>query len=104
MISQFEQDFFHLESGRKGLNENSSTNGVVGHADVGLGEQEDIVPETCFEVVFHLREIEIWTSATLNELLGIVIKVKCEIEDGTRNWCIVYGKARFVEVPSTWTR
>lgn len=44
MIPELEQNLLHLESSWEGLDEDSRTDGVVRNADVGLREDEDIIP------------------------------------------------------------
>lgn len=59
MLSQLEQDFLHMKSGGKGLDQDGGADGTVCHVDVGLAEEEDVVPETSFEVVLHLGEVKV---------------------------------------------
>lgn len=75
VVPQFEKNLLHTERSGERLDENGCTDSVMGDADVRLRKQEDIVPEARFEIVLHLRQIEIGTGATGNEFLGIVIKV-----------------------------
>lgn len=104
VISQLEEDFFHLERSRKSFDENSSTDCVMGHANVRLREEEDVVPETRLEVVLHLGQVKVWTSPRLDEFLCIVIEVESKIKDGARDGRIVDSDTRFVEMPAARTR
>ena len=72
-------------------------------ADIGLGEGEDIVPQTSLKIVFHLGQIEVRTRAPLDKFLGIMIEKERKVEDGTGHGLIVDGDARFVQVPTTRT-
>ena len=103
VVSQFKKNLLHLESGREGFNKNCPANCVMGHADIRLRKDEDVVPETSFEIMFHFREIEIWARATLDELMGIVIEVKSKVKERARYGRVVDSDARFVEMPSSWT-
>jgi len=80
VVAELEQDLLHLKGGRQGLDEDGGTDGVVRHADVGLGEQEDVIPETSFEVMFHLGKIEVRAEATVHQLLGVVVKIEGKVE------------------------
>ena len=80
MIPQLEKNFFHLESGGKGFDQDGSANSVVGDSDVRLGEEEYVIPETSFKIVLQLGQVKIGTGTTFDELFGIVIKVKSKVE------------------------
>jgi hypothetical protein len=80
MVSQLEKYLFHLESGRKSFNQNSSPDSIVRQADVRLSEKENVVPQTGLEIVLHLWKVKVRAKAPLNEFLGIVIEVKAKIE------------------------
>ena len=103
MVPQLEKDFLHLESSREGLDKNGSADRVMRHADIGLGKDKNIVPETRFKIVFHFREVEVWPRPALDELMCIVIEVEGKVEDGSRDGGIVDCHAGFVEVPSSRT-
>jgi hypothetical protein len=103
VVPQLEKDFLHLERSREGLNENGSADRVMRHANIRLGKDKDIVPETSFKIVLHFREVEIWPRPALDELMCIVIKVEGKVENGSRDGDIVDRHAGFVEVPSSRT-
>jgi len=73
----------------------------MGHADVGLGEHEDVVPETRFEIVFHFGKVEIRSETALHELMSVVIKVHGKVEQRPGDGLVVDGNAGLVEMPST---
>lgn len=104
MVAQLEQDLLHLERGGEGLDEDCGADSVVRDADVGLGEEEDVVPEPGLEVVLHFGKVEIGAGATLDELVGVVVEVESKIEEGTGDGGVVDGHTRLVEMPSTGTR
>lgn len=80
MIPQFKEDLFHLECSRESFDQNGSPDSVVGDAKIGLRKEEDVVPETGLEVVFHLWKVKVGTGAALDELACIVVKIEREIE------------------------
>ena len=101
VIPQLKQNFFHLESGRESFNQDGGSNRVVWYANVRLREEENVIPEASFEIVFHFGEVEIGTRTSLDKFLGIMIKVKREIENGAGNRSVVDGDARFIQVPAS---
>ena len=103
MISQFKENLFHVESSRESLNKNCPANCVVSHADIGLGKHEYVIPETSFKIVLHFWKIKVWSKATLDKLMSIVVKVKSKVEEGARDGRVVHGDTRFVEVPTSRT-
>lgn len=81
VVSQFEEDLFHLEGSGESLNQDSSPDGSKGHADISLRKIEDIIPKAGFAVVFHLGEVEVGSRATSDKFLGIVEEVESEVEE-----------------------
>jgi hypothetical protein len=75
VIPQFIDDLIHLEGGGDGFNQYGSSDGAAGHANVILGQVEDVIPQPGLEMGFHLWEIEIRASPSLDKLKGIVEKV-----------------------------
>lgn len=72
-------------------------------SEVSLREKEDIVPKTSFEVMFHLRQVEVWAMSAFDELMGVMEKVDGKIKYRSRDWSIVDGQPGFVQVPSPWS-
>ena len=103
MVPQLEKDFLHLERSREGLNEDGSADRVMRDANIGLGKNKNIVPETRFKIVFHFREVKVWPRPALDELMCIVIEVEGKVEDRSRDGGIVDRHAGFIEVPSSRT-
>ena len=103
MVPQLEENFLHLERSREGLNKDGTTDGASRKTDVGLGEVEDIVPETSLAVVLHFGEIEVRTESTSDLLFCVMEEEQAEIEDRAGDGDIVDGYARFVKVPPTRT-
>jgi len=81
MVPQFKENLFHLEGSGQSLNKNCGADGVVGHADIGLREHKDVIPETSFEVVLHLGKIEVGTESAFDEFLGVMEEVEREVEE-----------------------
>lgn len=80
MVSQLEKYLFHLESSRESFDQNSSPDGIVRHADVGLGEKENVVPQTGLEIVLHFWKVKVRAKAPLDQFLGVVIEIQAKIE------------------------
>jgi hypothetical protein len=100
MVPEFEENLFHLECSGKRLDQDSRPDGVVGNTDIRLGEEENVVPETRLEVMFHLWEVEVWTRTTPDELMSVMVEVKSKVEKRGRDRNIVNGHAGLVEVPT----
>ena len=94
---------FHLESRRNSLNETCTSDRSTLHADVILGKVEDVVPQPGFEVALHLGQVVVWASATLDELLGIVVEVDAKVEQTAGDGLTVNGKVLLLQVPATGT-
>lgn len=83
MLLELKEDLVHLEGSGDGLDEDGAADGASGHAQRILTELEDVVPETSFEVVLHLGQVEVRAKASLDELFSVVEEVKTEIEQAT---------------------
>ena len=81
MFPELEEDFFHLERGGDGLNQDCGADGTVRHADIRLREIEDVVPETRLFVVLHLGKVEVGAISTRHKLFRVVEEVQREVED-----------------------
>ena len=92
-----------MECGREGFDKNSSAYGIMRHANVRLGEEENVVPKTRLEVMFHLWKIEVGSPSSLNEFFGVVIEIEGEIENGGGHWRVINRNTRFVEMPTPRT-
>lgn len=93
----------HLERSGDGLNQDGTTDGATGHANVVLGEVEDIIPETSLKMRLHLGEIEVRAVATGNELLGIVVEVETEVKETTGDGLAINLEVLLIEVPAAST-
>ena len=103
MLSEFEENLFHLESGREGFNKHGTADGTRRDADIRLREVEYIIPETGFKVMLHLWKIEIRARASSNQFLGIVEKVKSKVEDGCGDRSIIDSQTGLIQMPTTRT-
>lgn len=55
VIPEFVDDFVHLESCCDGLDQDCASDGAPAHANVVLGQIEDVVPQSGFQMRLHLR-------------------------------------------------
>ena len=101
MIPQFKEDLLHLERSRECLDQHRRTDGIVWNADVGLREQEDVIPEASLKVVLHFRKIEVWTVSTSNQFFRIMEEIQSEVEERGGYGFAVYRDTSFIQVPST---
>ena len=103
MLFELKDNFVHLESSNDSLDQDCTTNGSSRHANVILTELEDIIPETSFEIVFHLGEIEVRTLTILDELLGIVEEIETKVEERARHRLAINLNVWLVEMPASWS-
>lgn len=103
VLPQFEQNFFHVECCRQSFDQNRSANSTMSHANVGLAEVEDIIPQTSLEIMFYLGKVEIRPRTTLDKLIRIVEEVKCKVKDTSRHRSVINCNSRLVQVPSSGT-
>lgn len=100
MRSQLKQDLLHLKGSWERLDQNSAPNGAKRHANVRLREGEDIIPETGFAVVLHLRKVEIRSRSALDEFLGVVIEIHRKVKHRCGDRSIVDRNAGFIKMPA----
>jgi hypothetical protein len=103
VVTQFIDNLIHLKSSSDGLNQNSSTDGPPGHANVVLSEVEDVIPESGLEVGLHLGEVEVRTVAASNQLLGVVEEVETKIEQAAGDRLALNSEVLLVKVPASST-
>jgi hypothetical protein len=101
VVPELKEDFFHVKGGGEGLDEDGGTDGVVSHVNVRLGEEEDIVPETGLEIVFHFGEVKVGAGAALDEFMGIVEKVEGKVKEGARDGTVIDGDAGLIKMPAS---
>ncbi len=101
MVLQLIQNLLHLESRWKCLNEHSCTDTSLLDTELASRKAERVVPKSRFEVVFHLREVEVRARTPVDELAGVVEEVETEVEKGAGHGCTVDDKAGFVKVPAS---
>jgi len=80
MVPELKQYLFHVERGRKSLNEHRRANGVVRHPNVGLREDKDVVPKTRLHVVFHFWKVEVRPISSFDKLMRIMEEIERKIE------------------------
>lgn len=103
VVAELVDDLVHLKGSEDGLDEDSSSDGSSGHANVVLSKVEGVVPETSLEVALHLGEVEVRSESLLLGLEGIVEEVETEIEERTGDGLAINSDVLLLEVPSTGT-
>jgi hypothetical protein len=103
VISQFKENFFHLESGGESFNEDSSTDGIVRDADERLRKEKHVVPKTRFKIMFHLWKVKVGTGSLFDEFFRIVVEVECKVKEGTRHRRVIDCNTGLVKVPTAGT-
>ena len=65
-----------------------------------LGQIEHLVPEPRLEMALQLRQVEIGTAATFQQLPRIVKKVEPEVEEAGRHRLAVHQNVLLVQMPA----
>ncbi len=103
MLAQFIQDFIHLECGDDRFNQHSGLDRSLRQTEFILGHHEDIVPQTCFEVRFHFRQVEVRTCATRQLLFRVMDHEQRKVENTARNTLAINQHMFFIQMPAAWT-
>ena len=104
VILQFPEEFIHLESGDDRLDQAGGLDGSPGQAQGFLGNDKNLVPQSCFEVRLHLRQVEVRPAAARQQFLRVVEEVEREIEDAAGHRLAVDGDVLLVEMPAARPR
>ena len=100
VVAQLVDDLVHLKGGEDGLDQDGAADGAAGHADVVLGEVEDVVPQAGLEVGLHLGEVEVRAEAAALGLKRVVEEVETKVEQGAGHGLAVDGDVLLLEVPA----
>src|SRR3546814_3400554 len=65
-----------------------------------LFRSEDVVPQPRLEMALELGQVEIWTAAAIDELLGVVEEVQAEVHQRGRHGLAVEQDVLLVEMPA----
>src|SRR5262249_61770054 len=71
-------------------------------AELVLGQQEGVVPETGLEVALDLRQVEVRAAPAVEKLPAVVEEVQREVEDARRHRLAVDEHVLLEEVPAAW--
>ncbi len=63
MFAQFVKNLVHFERGQDGFDQHGGANRPARNAQLVLGKIENVVPQTGFEVILQLRQIEVRAGA-----------------------------------------
>ena len=83
MLLQFKQDLLHLKSRWQRFDQYCSPDAPLSNPQLARGEAENVIPESRFEVMLHLGQIEVWTTSAFEKFSGIVEEVQAEIEQAS---------------------
>jgi hypothetical protein len=65
VVAQLVKDLIHLEGGQDGLDQDGASDRSGGDAQLLLGEDEYLVPQSGFEVILQLRQVEVRPAAAI---------------------------------------
>ncbi len=80
VIFKLVDDFIYFECGQNGFDQNRGLDGSGGNADHFLGSNEDIIPQSGFQMAFNFRQVKIGSGPFGQQGLGIMVKIKSEIK------------------------
>jgi hypothetical protein len=103
VVAQLVYDLVHLKGGQDGLDQHGAADGAALHADVVLGQIEDVVPQAGLEVRLHLGQVEVGPCAALDQLGGVVKEVEAKVEQAAGNGFAVNGEVLLVQMPTAST-
>ena len=103
MLSKLVENLVHLKRRKNRFDQHRRPNRPLRNADFILREDKDIVPQPCFEMALHFRQIEIGSGPSLDELLRIVEKVQQKIENPARHRFPIHQYMFLQQVPAART-
>src|ERR1039457_7171129 len=101
MVAQFVEDLVHFKRRQNGFDQDGGANRSARNAEFILSKTEHVVPQPRLQMTFHLREVEIRTSALAQQGLGIVKKEQAKIKQRGRDRLAIDQKVLFVQVPAS---
>ena len=100
MLAQLVQNLFHLEGGEDGFDQHGRLDGSLGNAEFVLRHAENVVPQPCFQMAFHLRQVVERASAPGDLLLGVVEEHQAEVENAAGHALTVNQHVLLVQMPT----
>ena len=85
MTLELVEDLVHFECGEDVLDEDCAFHAVRREPEDLLRHVENVVPETCLQMVLQLRKVVVWSRALLSKILVVVVEVEPKVEEGCRN-------------------
>src|SRR5208282_6789526 len=80
MVAQFVKNLVHLERRQNGFDQHGGANRSSRNAKFVLGKTEHVIPQTGFQVILQLRQIEVRTSSFVQQGPGVVKKEQTKIK------------------------
>mmetsp|Transcript_34337 Transcript_34337/g.79416 ORF Transcript_34337/g.79416 Transcript_34337/m.79416 type:complete len:267 (+) Transcript_34337:1066-1866(+) len=99
MIFYFIEDLLHFEGCRDSLEQDGGPYCSLGKSEIFFGGDEDIVPQSGFQVSFNLGKIKIRSRSFLQKLVHVVIKIQSKIKQGTGSYAAVHSDMTFLQMP-----
>ena len=100
MLAQLIQNFVHLEGSENGFDQHGRLDRALRDAEFLLGDGENIVPQTCFQMAFHFWQIEIGAGAFCHQRFDVMEKIHAEIEHRTGHRLAVDQHMLLDQVPA----
>src|SRR5439155_18326265 len=100
MFAQLVKNLLGLERDEDRLDQNRRANRTARNLQRVLREIENVVPEPCFEMALHLRQIKIRAAAALQQFGGVVEKIQTEIEQAAGNRFAIHKDVLLRQMPA----
>lgn len=103
VIPEFINNLVHLKDSQDGLDQDGCSDSSSAHTNRVLSEVENVVPQPCLQMRFHLGQVKVWTGTSLDQFLSIVEKIETKVEKAARYWLTINDEMLFLEVPASWS-
>ena len=100
MVAELPEDLVHFERPENRFNQDGGTDGTLRDATVILGKHENVIPKAGFQVGLQLRQIEIWSGATLQQFGSVVEEVQAKVKQPARHGQPIHLEVAFHQVPA----
>ena len=81
VVAQLVEDGVHLEGGGDRLDQHRGLDGPSIEAEALLGDHEGVAPQRRLAVGLELRDVEVGTTASVEQLRGVAVHVQAEVHE-----------------------
>ena len=100
VLLELEQDLVHLVGGEDVLDQHRGAQRAAGQVQLLLREAQHVVPESRFQVVLQLRQIEVGAEPFVQPPSPVVEHIKAEVDQAGRGRLTVDAQMLLWQVPA----